>query len=76
MENVQKETTPLDLLNPKKKKVDKEVQNKRLAFCKECKYFKPSLKQCSLCGCIMPLKVKLADSWCPVGYWISETPSN
>ena len=65
-----KEVTPADLLNPANYGVPENVQKQRLDFCKDCKYFKDALKQCSICGCLMPLKVKLKESWCPVGYWL------
>jgi hypothetical protein len=65
-----KKVTPIHLLNPNNYKVPKSIQEKRLDFCKECKFFKDKTNQCSICNCVMPLKVKLKDSWCPVGYWI------
>ena len=64
------ETRPFDLLNLSNHGVPKNVQEQRLDLCKACKHFKPQIAQCSICKCIMPLKVKLKDSWCPIGYWI------
>ena len=69
------EVSPLDLLNPNNHGVPKDIQSKRLKFCEDCKHFKNQIKQCAICGCIMPLKVKLKDAWCPVGYWsVYENP--
>jgi hypothetical protein len=48
----------------------KELQEKRYNICKTCDSF-TALKTCSKCGCIMPLKVKLANSKCPLEKWES-----
>lgn len=64
------EVNPLDLLNPANYGVPENIQNDRLKFCQDCKFFKDLTKRCSICNCVMPLKVKLKDAWCPVGYWL------
>jgi hypothetical protein len=39
---------------------------KRLAVCKSCDEYGKSLpKVCGVCGCLMPLKVKLKRFQCP-----------
>lgn len=47
---------------------DNEVQQTRYDICKSCSSF-TSLKTCRECGCIMPLKIKINDSICPLGKW-------
>jgi hypothetical protein len=45
-----------------------EVQISRYDICKACPSF-TVLKTCKECGCIMPLKVKIANANCPLGKW-------
>lgn len=47
---------------------DNEVQQTRYDLCKSCSSF-TSLKTCRECGCIMPLKIKITDSVCPLSKW-------
>lgn len=47
---------------------DNEVQQTRYDICNSCASF-TSLKTCRECGCIMPLKIKITDSICPLGKW-------
>ena len=61
-------TNPLDLLNPKNYHNDEELSRQRLNICKECPNILADLI-CSKCGCMMPLKVKLTESECPIGKW-------
>lgn len=47
---------------------NKTLQDERYNICKQC----PSLtvlKTCNECGCIMPLKVKIANASCPLNKW-------
>lgn len=44
------------------------VQATRYNICKNCTSF-TILKTCKECGCIMPLKTRLANAVCPLGKW-------
>jgi hypothetical protein len=59
---------PSALLNPDTPEVDDETQQSRLAICNDCPFYMAS-KQCSQCGCFMPLKTKLLHASCPKGKW-------
>jgi hypothetical protein len=48
--------------------VDEEIQKSRYEICKSCPSF-TLLKTCKECGCIMPLKTKLANTSCPLAKW-------
>jgi len=61
--------TPLDLLNPSSPKTDNLESSKRLEICESCDKFISATKQCRECGCIMPMKVKLANAKCPLNKW-------
>lgn len=45
-----------------------EVQTTRYDICEACTSL-TSLKTCKECGCIMPLKVKMASASCPIDKW-------
>ena len=45
---------------------------KRLAFCSECPRLIKRVQLCKECGCFMPAKVWLLDSWCPLAKWGQE----
>jgi hypothetical protein len=47
---------------------DSQAQEARYDICKGCTAF-TVLKTCKECGCIMPLKVKMANASCPLGKW-------
>lgn len=47
---------------------DKETVDNRYEICQTCPSF-TILKTCKECGCIMPLKVRLKSSECPLGKW-------
>jgi hypothetical protein len=47
-----------------KTRTEKE-QEAILDICRKCDKFNPTAVSCSLCGCNMPLKVRLANSKCP-----------
>lgn len=70
--NEQKPVRPWDLFNKNKERASEELKEKRLAICKECEFFVSFTQQCLKCGCIMPLKTKLADAYCPVHKWEAE----
>lgn len=45
-----------------------DIQTERYEICKQCPSF-TVLKTCKECGCIMPLKTKIASATCPVEKW-------
>jgi hypothetical protein len=47
---------------------DNDIQKQRYEICKKFDSF-TALKTCSECGCIMPLKIKIAGSRCPLEKW-------
>jgi hypothetical protein len=47
---------------------NQELQQQRYEICKTCDSF-TSLKTCKECGCIMPLKIKITNSECPLKKW-------
>jgi hypothetical protein len=61
--------TPLDLLNPKTKKVEKDVSEGRFSICTQCPELLPVVNQCKKCGCFMEIKAKLEAAKCPLGKW-------
>jgi hypothetical protein len=61
-------SSPLDFLNTNTKYANEQTIEFRLATCEKCsKYTKT--KQCSLCHCFMPAKVKLLHASCPEDQW-------
>lgn len=62
-------STPLDLLNPRTKRVTDDVANLRLEICNSCPHLIQLTKQCKKCGCFMAVKTKIEASTCPVGKW-------
>lgn len=42
------------------------VADERMAICKDCEYYHAESKRCTVCGCIMPLKTKVAKAECPL----------
>lgn len=61
--------TPLDLLNPKTRKIDETFANERLDICKGCPELISITHQCKKCGCFMEFKTKLEAAKCPLGKW-------
>lgn len=51
--------------------VDKETQDKRWEICKGCDRLSEK-NFCKLCGCFMPVKVKLKTVACPMGKWLRD----
>jgi len=41
----------------------------RMKVCIECEHFRKPLKQCKLCGCFMPIKVRIPTMMCPINRW-------
>ena len=52
--------------------VNIDTAKSRYAICKQCEEFYPFWKQCLKCGCIMPIKVTLSDSECPLKKWTKD----
>lgn len=53
-------------------KVSKEVREARMDTCRNCEFFQPDSKRCSLCGCFMEAKTWVAgrkDTLCPKDRW-------
>lgn len=48
-----------------------EMIQRRLATCGACPHLS-GIKVCTQCGCIVPLKVRLRGSECPLQFWTSE----
>jgi hypothetical protein len=47
----------------------KEDQEKCLAICKGCEFYRASDGRCSQCGCVLSLKTRLVTDRCPLGKW-------
>lgn len=65
------DSRPWHLLDPDRMLDDDQKIESRLKICESCEFYKIT-KQCSKCGCFMPLKTKLAISECPIGKWGKE----
>ncbi len=61
--------TPLDLLNPKTRKIDESHAAERMSICKACPELIKVVDQCKQCGCFMEFKTKLEAAKCPLGKW-------
>jgi hypothetical protein len=61
--------TPLDLLNPKARKIDESHAQGRMNICKACPELIQLTDQCKKCGCFMQFKTKLEGAKCPLGKW-------
>lgn len=46
-----------------------DVRQQRLAICNGCDAHNKSLHLCTVCGCVVDLKVKLSKSSCPMELW-------
>jgi hypothetical protein len=49
--------------------VPEEVSQQRFAHCKTCEKFIKLTQMCNVCGCFMPVKVKLQPVSCPIQKW-------
>ena len=63
------ETRPWDILNPNTEYVEEVEATRRYDICKACPELIDLTKQCKQCGCVMPLKTKLAKATCPLSKW-------
>lgn len=62
-------TRPWDVINPSAPRATEEEASRRYAMCLECPRLIKATRQCRECGCIMPIKTKIADAVCPIGKW-------
>jgi hypothetical protein len=60
---------PWDLFKTDQPRVSDEVATARLTMCNDCPFLTKYTQQCKKCGCLMHLKVKLAEAECPIGNW-------
>lgn len=60
---------PWDLFNKNIKKVSPEAVTDRMAICNACPELIKATSQCKKCGCLMNLKTKLPNAFCPLGKW-------
>jgi len=63
------ETSPFDFFKKNTEYADKELQVSRIQQCHDCDRYIKLSSQCKECLCIMPLKVTLLNSECPLGKW-------
>lgn len=47
----------------------KKIAKDRLSICNNCEMRNHTLKICTICGCVISLKVKLKESSCPMDLW-------
>ena len=45
------------------------IAEKRITICNECPKFMKDSARCSLCGCFLKAKIKIASETCPIGKW-------
>ena len=45
----------------------------RLNICNSCERMREKSKTCAECNCMVPLKVRIASTECPVGKWGKES---
>lgn len=60
-----------DLLTGNLQYVPEEVEMERLKICDTCEVQNKALSLCTACGCVIPLKVKLTESSCPMELWLA-----
>ena len=49
--------------------LNEEESEQRYNICLECEEFREMTKQCKICNCFMPMKVKFEKTECPKDYW-------
>jgi hypothetical protein len=47
----------------------RELRKQRMAICRSCDSFRKDVPLCKECGCFMPIKTSLKNSFCPLGKW-------
>jgi hypothetical protein len=65
------DSRPWHILDPDRHVSDNKISEDRLKICQGCEFYKIT-KQCSKCGCVMPIKTQLANAECPIGKWGKE----
>jgi hypothetical protein len=60
---------PWDIFNKNITKLEGSISEERLQICKTCEHLIQLTSQCKKCGCLMNLKTKLPNAYCPVGKW-------
>ncbi len=58
-----------DIVTGKLEFADSTIAKDRYSICKQCEVRNKRLNICTICGCIIPLKVKLNKSNCPMDLW-------
>lgn len=51
-----------------------QIRLERAGHCQKCEYYRRSTKQCTQCGCLVNLKVIVANEECPIGTWLAAPP--
>jgi hypothetical protein len=44
-------------------------ENRRLAICNGCNFFRAKRQRCAKCGCFVSLKARMRTGRCPIGKW-------
>lgn len=71
-----RQARPWDLFNKNIGRVQLEIRDRRMAICRDCKFFVSLTQQCTKCGCIMPAKTVLPNAECPIHKWSAELPAS
>lgn len=50
-------------------KVHTSIYDERIRKCQECPNYNNANTKCSICGCYMQVKARIALAECPVGVW-------
>lgn len=58
----------------RKDRTPKTEAEQRLATCADCVHYSKATTRCGICGCFMPVKVKLPHAECPIGKWTATAP--
>lgn len=58
-----------DLLAGRLELSEDELAAERIKVCEQCPQFQRALRKCSLCGCMVDLKVKVLRAECPAEKW-------
>jgi len=55
---------------------DMKTRLERAGHCQQCEFYRRVTKQCTKCGCLVNLKVTLANEACPVEKWKQAESGN
>ena len=64
-----KQSRPWDKFDSNSISVSEDVYEQRIKICKSCPKLILDINVCSECGCLMPIKAKLDQAFCPIGKW-------